>query len=220
VYVQLLLLHYFQDLDHPVLQLFKQCPEIFIGEDIELGNRYLSQFSKNDSRRSNYDLLNRAYQSLGLMLHSGVILDDENEEIKGFTKGNRRYQLQENIGTMKKIKEYWEEVVVELGNGTWHHYKIPRDPIRKTRAQPSPPEMDPNNYRTMVLYSNNTLSKSSEDKKRELIDVPLLASSPWFDNIKKKVHKFWTKKWDFFQNVKKETLQEFLATLPKYAAPD
>jgi len=66
---QFLLWEYQAEFQHPVVDIMKEAVDSFIGEDIELLNRLLSQHSKHNARRSDATLANEAYRCLGMMVH-------------------------------------------------------------------------------------------------------------------------------------------------------
>jgi len=97
-YVEFLLLQlglweYQNQMQHPSIDIIEASVSSFVGEDIELFNRLLSQHSKNNSRRTDADLLNTAYQRLGALVHSGLQFNQDLLDNKMFLKGNRRYKV-------------------------------------------------------------------------------------------------------------------------------
>src|SRR5258708_21906129 len=59
---------------HPFHDLAQLSPSSLIGEDIELGNRLLSQHCSRDSRRTDAKLLGDAYAQLGILMHNGMAM--------------------------------------------------------------------------------------------------------------------------------------------------
>ena len=98
-YVDMLLLQfgvwtYQEDVQHPMINILQSSISSFVGEDIELFNRLLSQHSKHNSRRTDANLLNKAYQSLGYLVYSGMDFYQDLLDDKSFLKGNRRYHVE------------------------------------------------------------------------------------------------------------------------------
>ncbi len=105
--MRLLFLEHWITFKHPFIKLFEESPTTLIGDDIELGNRMLSQCTKSDSRRSQPDWLNRTYQALGLMSHCGMDFFDETEELKTYSKGPRRYTFKDPDATIQQGIEFF-----------------------------------------------------------------------------------------------------------------
>ena len=106
-YVDMLLLQfgiweYQEQMQHPVIEILKSSIGSFVGEDIELFNRLLSQHSKHTSRRAESELLNSAYQSLGYLVHSGMDFNEDLLESKSFLKG-----IGDTEWTLKVEKVKW-----------------------------------------------------------------------------------------------------------------
>ena len=122
---------YQAEFKHPVVDIMKGAIDSFIGEDIELLNRLLSQHSKHNARRSDAYLANEAYRCLGMMIHDGVEFNQDLLESRKLTKGNRRYELEIEGPEMTRMREFLEETYESFRAETWTHYAIPRRPTTK-----------------------------------------------------------------------------------------
>src|SRR5580698_5291341 len=93
ILLHLLFLQYHQDLQHPHVDLFTESLLSFVGEDIEIANRALSHSSVRNSRRSDHELIDKAYRLLRFLRMSGVNFADEMSDYRRILKGGRRYKL-------------------------------------------------------------------------------------------------------------------------------
>src|ERR1700761_7365866 len=76
-YVEMICLHimlfeYHRIIEHPHVDLFLNNLINLVGEDIELGKRALSPASTRNARRSNLEILDRAYRLLRSLRVAGV----------------------------------------------------------------------------------------------------------------------------------------------------
>src|SRR4051812_5003718 len=85
----------------------------------------LSQCTKADARRSDPTMLNRTYQALGLMSHSGMDFFDETEELKTYSKGPRRYTFEDPDATILEGIQFFRNMITSMCNGRFKHYEIP-----------------------------------------------------------------------------------------------
>jgi len=84
---------YWELYKHPFHELATKSPASLVGEDIELGNRLLSQHCSRDSRRSDPTLLDSAYVQLGTMMHNGMAMHEDIGSVMKSIKGSRRYEI-------------------------------------------------------------------------------------------------------------------------------
>jgi len=66
-----------------------------IGEDMELGNRLLSQHCSRDNRRTDPKLLGDAYAQLGILMHNGMAM---NVDLGEMMKRDERDQALHHLG--------------------------------------------------------------------------------------------------------------------------
>jgi hypothetical protein len=205
--LQLALWEYQLEINHPVIDILRSSPQSFVGEDIELFNRLLSQHSKNNSRRSDAGLLNTAYQSLGVMVQNGMTLTEDLLESKQFLKGNRRYVVDEEGMEVEKVRKFLKNLWENFANSTYRHYAIPRVGLRKKGKPGGFLPMDTTDPKTMRLSSAVTGVASIERKKRELISVSLLAAANWHSYFDSRWNSLLTRDWKFKSLLKEETLE-------------
>lgn len=217
--LQILLIEFYVEMNHPYLNLFVHYAEFLNGEEIELGNRLLSQTTKSDSRRSNAEALNNTYQGIGMMLQSGMELHLELDDIKPFSKGPRRYNFKEDDPTLKKTGAFILTMIEQMILGTWKHYYIPLRISQRTLKKLNLKEPDLNNHKSYSLLSKDTCNAKLEAKRKELIDVPYLASIDWFTRIKESMEKLWDHKWNFLENISNEDLKDVCQKIPYYIQP-
>ena len=125
ILLQLGLWEYQNQMQHPSIDIIEASVGSFVGEDIELFNRLLSQHSKNNSRRTDAELLNTAYQKLGSLVHSGLEFNQDLLDNKMFLKGNRRYKVDMEGEVAKTINKFLKDLYTDLKTGNYKHYKIP-----------------------------------------------------------------------------------------------
>ena len=219
--LQLALWEYQLEMNHPVIDILRSSPQSFVGEDIELFNRLLSQHSKDNSRRSEAGLLNNAYQSLGVMVQNGMTLTEDLLESKQFLKGNRRYVVDENGLEVEKVRKFLKNLWENFANSTYSHYAIPRIGLGKKgkQVQDALP-MDTTDPKTMRLSTAVTGVASIERKKRELISVSLLAAANWHSYFDSRWNSLLTRDWKFKSLLKEETLERFQRDFKSYAGED
>lgn len=220
VSLQILLIEYYMENNHPYLNLFAHYAEFLNGEEIELGNRLLSQTTKSDSRRSNAEALNNTYQGIGMMLQSGMELHVEIDEIKPFSKGSRRYHFKDDDPIFQKITLFVRTMSEQMILGTWKHYFMPFRISQRTLKKLNLTEPDINNHMSYTLQAKDTGSAKVEIKRKELIDVPYLGSIDWFTRIKKSIEKLWEHKWDFLDSISNEDLRDICSKIPFYIRED
>lgn len=220
VSLQILLLEYYVASNHPFLKFFVHYAEFLNGEEIELGNRLLSQTTKSDSRRSNADALNHTYQGIGMMIHSGMELHLELDKLKPFSKGSRRYNFKENDPAIQLTSKFITTMKEKMILGTWKHYYMPFKTSKSTLKKMNLKEADLNNHKSYTLVALNCGDEKTEAARTELIDVPYLASIDWLSRIKKAIKKLWDNKWDFFESIPNEKLKEICEKIPNYILPE
>lgn len=219
VSLQILLIEYYVATNHPFLNFFAHYAEFLNGEEIELGNRLLSQTTKSDSRRSDAEVLSHTYQGIGMMLHSGMELHLELDELKPFSKGSRRYIFKDNDPAIAMTCQYIRKMSEQMILGSWQHYFMPFKTSKAKLKKMNLTEPDLNNHRSYTLTPLNAADLETENKRKELIDVPDLASIDWFTRIKKGMQKLWDNKWDFFEGISNEDLKEAAKSIPSYILP-
>ena len=96
VLLQLALFCYWEHNGHPVMRMLQQYPHMMSGENIELLNRLLAQHTVRSSRRSEFELLNPTYKSLGIMLLNGLVLSPDFEKVVSLKKGRSHFTFSEN----------------------------------------------------------------------------------------------------------------------------
>ncbi len=220
VSLQILLIEYYVETNHPFLNFFVHYAEFLNGEEIELGNRLLSQTTKSDSRRSDAEVLSHTYQGIGMMLHSGMELHLELDELKPFSKGSRRYTFRDNDPTIAMTCKFIHKMSEEMILGSWQHYFMPFKASKAKLKKMNLQEPDLDNHRSYTLTSLNTGDFDTESKRKEIIDVPYLASVDWLSRIKKGIQKLWDNKWDFFESISNEDLKEVAESIPSYTLPE
>lgn len=220
VSMQILLLEYYVALKHPFLKFFVYYAEFLNGEEIELGNRLLSQTTKSDSRRSDPEILSHTYQGIGMMLQSGMELHLELDELKPFSKGSRRYNFKENDPAIAMTCQFIHKMSEQMIIGSWQHYFMPFKTSKAKLKKMNLKEPDLNNHKSYTLTALNTGDYDTESKRKELIDVPYLGSIDWLSRIKKSMQKIWNNKWDFFEGIPNEDLKEIADRVPSYILPD
>ncbi|MDQ2685014.1 MAG: hypothetical protein M3Y25_04105 [Thermoproteota archaeon] len=218
--LQILLIEYYMENNHPYLNLFVHYAEFLNGEEIELGNRLLSQTTKSDSRRSNADALNSTYQGIGMMLHSGMELHLELDDIKPFSKGPRRYNFKYDDPVLQKTTAFIRSMSEKMILGTWKHYYMPFRTSKGTLKKLNLTEADVSNHRSYTLQAKDTGNAKVEAKRQELIDVPYLASIDWFTRIQKSIEKLWDHKWNFLESISNDDLKEICSKIPYYIRPE
>ena len=118
-----------------MIEILKSSIGSFVGEDIELFNRLLSQHSKNNSRRAESELLNSAYQSLGYLVHAGMDFNEDLLESESFLKGNRRYKVDIGSKEGEVVRTFLNDLYLKFENGEYRHYYIPHKPRLKSWKQ-------------------------------------------------------------------------------------
>ncbi len=152
-----------------------------------------------------------------MMIHSGMELNMDLEDLKPFSKGNKRYNFKENDESLKKTKLFILKLLDEMVLGTWKHYDMPMKPNRSviTKLKLSGP--DSSNFNTYKLISVGTDNYAEENKKKELISVGYLGAINWQERIKKAMNKLWKNKWNFGEEISNEILENIVSEVPFYA---
>src|SRR6185503_9329542 len=161
---------YQADFQHPIVDIMKGAVDSFVGEDIELLNRLLSQHSGHNARRSDANLANDAYRCLGMMVHGGVEFNEDLLESYKLTKGNRRYELALDGPEVTRMQSFMEEME-SFRAETWLHYAIPRRGSKKVigkgkKKSKVEQKMNPEVASTMVLSSVKTGTREAEMENR------------------------------------------------------
>lgn len=215
--LQLSIWEYQTKLEHPVMDILNASPRTFVGEDIELFNRLLSQHSQHDSRRSAATLLDQAYRKLGYIVHSGMTFNAELLLTSQFTKGNRRYQLEVDGPEVGRARDFLAKMFTSFANKTFLHYEIPREGLKqKLEGVTTVLPMDIKNCSTYKLSSANTGSQETELEKPEIIDVKYIASTDWVDLLSVKFEGLVRRDWKFKEHLKPSTLVRLEQEFPDY----
>ena len=149
--LQLAMWEYQEQMQHPVIQIIKGSVGSFVGEDIELFNRLLAQHSKHNSRRAEPDLLDKAYKSLGYLVHSGMEFNKDLMDSKSFLKGNRRYKVDVNGEEAKKIRTFLKDLYLGIDSGEYLHYAIPCKAVQEGREEVGPcPSRIPEHWKSRL----------------------------------------------------------------------
>lgn len=212
VSVQLLLLEYYKQYNHPFLLFFQHSSTSLIGDDIELGNRLLAQTTKSDSRRSDVQLLNDTYQSLGVMMRVNAEFLQDVEELQHFNKGDKRYVFKEDDETLQFAETYWIKTLRDMLMGKWKHYEIPKS------VAPKFTEINTNSHETMKLSSKNTGTKEEEIEKMELIAVEFLGVTDSKNIVNNSMDTLWKNSlaWKFSKQLDNKVIMKMGNEMKKY----
>ena len=91
--MQLLLLDWHALVGHPAIELQKSNWRNMNGEDMELGNRHLSNCTKSIRGQTEADSLDRAYRLVGCMLETKSVL---HEDLKNY-RSMKQWSSNKNI---------------------------------------------------------------------------------------------------------------------------
>lgn len=151
------------------------------------------------------------------MIHSGMELNMDLEDLKPFSKGNKRYNFKEDDESLKKTKIFILKLLDEMVLGTWKHYEMQIKPNRKviTKLKLSGP--DSSNFNTYKLVSVGADNYIEEKKKKELISVGYLGAINWQERIQQSMNKLWKNKWNFGEELSNEVLENIVNEVPFYA---
>jgi hypothetical protein len=122
ILLQLSLNQYYAVNNHPFLWMMQHSPATIVGENIELGNRLLSQHSATNSRRIDASLLSKAYSHLGIASLNII-------------KGNRRYEYKDNDPRVAIAQDFLNQTLEDMENGTWQHYPFPEKKQPRVRRK-------------------------------------------------------------------------------------
>lgn len=215
--VQLAIWAYQTKTDHPMMDVLNASPRTFVGEDIELFNRLLSQHSQHDSRRSEATLLDHSYRKLGYIVHSGMTFNAELVNSTQFLKGNRRYCLDVDGPEVDRARGFFGKLFTSFANNAYYHYEIPREPLKKkTNGVTTILPMDIKNCTTYKLSTINAAVQQTELEGIELIDVRYIASTNWVDVLSVKFEGLVRRDWKFKEHLKPETLTRLEQEFPEY----
>lgn len=225
-YIDMLLLQfgmweYQEQMQHPVIPILKSSVASFVGEDIELFNRLLSQHSKHNSRRAEADLLNSAYQSLGYLVHSGMEFNDDLLESKSFLKGNRRYKVDLEGAETDAVRSFLENLALMFETKHYLHYYIPHKPrLNRVGNKWQKVPLNLKDHKTMRTFSRNSATKEEEESKSLLMGVFLLSSFNWGTFLSNQFDGLLSRNWQFKEKLRKSTLDKFYEEFPKYVGED
>jgi hypothetical protein len=225
-YVDMLLLQfaiwdYQEQMQHPIIQILKSSVASFVGEDIELFNRLLSQHSQHTSRRADSELLNKAYQSLGFLVHSGMDFNNDLLDSKSFLKGNRRYKVDIDSKEAEAVREFLKGLYTDFDSGEFLHYNIPHKPtLKRVDNKWVKVPLNLNDYKTFKTLSKNTGTEEEEAPNSVLMSVCLLSSKDWSSFLDKQFESLLSRKWQFKEKLKKKTLDKFCREFPSYVGED
>jgi hypothetical protein len=219
--LQLGMWEYQEQMQHPIINILRSSVGSFIGEDIELFNRLLSQHSKHNSRRAEPELLNQAYQSLGYMVHSGMDFNQDLLDDKSFLKGNRRYKADVAGPEAAIIRKFVKEMYSDFESGEFLHYHIPHKPkATKVGKKFVKVPVDLEDYKTMHTLSQNTETETEEAPNSVLMSVVLLSSKRWQTYLDEHFEGLLSRKWQFKEKLKEDTLERFYTEFPNYVGED
>lgn len=221
ILLQLTLWEYQAKFEHPVMEILKNSLGSFVGEDIELFNRLLSQHSRHDRRRGDAKELDVAYRTLGVMVHNGQKFNSELLECQKFLKGNRRYIITEESDVVEKTRVFLQKLLMKFAQQTFQHYQIRRvaqaqkGPGRRTESK-----INKEDYKTMKFSTVKLATAALELDSLELIDVRYMASENWEVILSEKFNGLMTRGWRFKELLKPETIERFRQDFPHYLGED
>jgi hypothetical protein len=224
--------HYWELYKHPFHELATKSPSSLIGEDIELGNRLLSQHCSRDSRRSDPTLLDNAYVQLGTMMHNGMAMHEDIKSVMQSIKGSRRYEIKPEDLRVERAVTFFNTVLNEMEKGTWKHYYYRRKGASKKKGdkkkttkvvlsddeEESSSEEDEKDLKPTVqtFQSKNLESKASELKSVAIHPVPVLSEVKWIDYLKKKADTLYPRSEKWKAKVSAETIAVLKRDYPHY----
>lgn len=221
ILLQLGLWEYQKLMHHPSIDIIRASVGSFVGEDIELFNRLLSQHSKSNSRRADPELLNTAYQSLGSIVHAGIDFNTDLLDNKLFLKGNRRYTVDMDGEVVETMRTFLKELYDDFLSGEFLHYEIPyKAKCRRVGGRWVKVKADVMDHRTLTYKSKNTGTLEEEAPKSVLYSVKLLTSLNWMSLLSKKFQGLLARNWQFQERLKPETLEKLREVLPQYVGAD
>jgi hypothetical protein len=134
----LILLEYFEQVGHPALPLLRMHVSHFVGEDIELANRSLSQSTKSVKGRSEVDTLDRSYRILGCMLPIAESLRPMILQVRSLTgwSQNKRLLHRDDETVITKAKQWVSTLIDSLEDGKYQHYRFIRPEEKGKRGRP------------------------------------------------------------------------------------
>ena len=164
--IQFAVFEFQKQVQHPVINILGESVKSFVGEDIELFNRLLAQHSQHNSRRADSPLLNKAYRTLGLLVHTGMEFTEDLLGNKNFVKGNRRYKITDD--ELKVVRKFLDTLYLDFESDRFKHYTIPRDYRAKKGDEKKfeQPDVDINDYTTMKLKTCITSTRDDESMNR------------------------------------------------------
>lgn len=221
ILLQLALWEYQKLMKHPSIDIIRASVGSFVGEDIELFNRLLSQHSKTNSRRADPDLLNTAYQSLGSIVHNGIEFNTDLLDHKLFLKGNRRYKVDMDSQVVHTIRNFLKELYDDFDSGEFLHYDIPyKTKCKRVEGKWVKMKVNLKDHRTVTYQSKNTGTEEEEAPKSVLYSVRLLTSVDWMTVLSKKFQGLLSRNWQFQEKLKPATLERLKDELPQYVGAD
>ena len=119
--------------EHPVIQLLNQHAEVLSGENIELFNRLLGLHSFHNSRRTNFDLSNRAFTHLGVLLKLGRKMRGDLEKCISLDKGFSQYTFRKDDPRVALAIKWFKETLKDREGSIWTHYSIPKPTKKRKR---------------------------------------------------------------------------------------
>jgi hypothetical protein len=227
--------HYWELYKHPFHELATKSPSSLIGEDIELGNRLLSQHCSRDSRRSDPTLLSNAYVQLGTMMHNGMAMHDDIGNVMKSIKGSRRYEIKPEDLRVERAAAFFEKVLDEMEEDTWKHYYYKRKGSSKKKEnktkkkqvvvsdddEESSSEDDSSDIEPEIrqYQSRNLDSRAQELKNVEIHPVPVLSEVNWMDYLQKKAATLYPRSEKWQVKVSNETIEMLKSGFPLYVHP-
>jgi hypothetical protein len=225
-YVDMLLLQfgiweYQEQMQHPIIEILKGSISSFVGEDIEVFNRLLAQHSQHNPRRAESELLNKAYQSLGHLVHAGMDFNNDLLDSKSFLKGNRRYKVDLESKEAEVFRDFLRGLYVDFENGDYLHYNIPHKPkLRRVENKFEKIPINLNDYRTFRPICQKTGTVVEVAPNSVLMSVRLLSAFQWSSFLDKQFDSLLSRKWQFKEKLKKKTLDKFYRDFPSYVGED
>ena len=227
--IQRSLYYYWELYGHPFHELAMKSPSTLIGEDIELGNRLLSQHCSRDSRRSDPILLSNAYVQLGTLMHNGMAMHDDIGNVMKTAKGSRRYEIKPEDLRVERAVAFFEKVLDEMEKETWKHYyykhkkSSKKKEKKKKKAVISDDEDDSSDEseeeedvepEVRIYQSRNLDAKATELKRVDIHAVPGLSEVNWMDYLKKKAASLYPRSEKWKAKVSDETIDMLKRDFP------
>lgn len=212
----LLQLEYYQAVGHPALEMLRKNLSNFVGEDIELANRYLGQSTQGRRGRSDSDSLDRSYRMLGVFMpvtSSVRPLIVQTHSLTGWSQ-NKRLEYKASDPVMMNAVTWMTELIDSFEDGSFTHYVTTPE---EDRPRPGRPKGSKNGVKKRKEYyatkqaKRNVQKQSVEVQTQTLQSVPCILTANWLDYFTYHVTGSLNRKWYVGRGIDPTSLDDYEA---------